>query len=44
VFARVPASLHVRIGDRCSLDYRPEDVLWFDETSGARIPSAFVPA
>jgi multiple sugar transport system ATP-binding protein len=44
VFVRVPASLQVRIGDRCSLDYRPEDAVWFDGSTGARIPTASVPA
>jgi multiple sugar transport system ATP-binding protein len=40
VFARIPGNRQLRIDDRCSLDYRPADVVWFDSSTGARIPTA----
>ncbi|MCO5733339.1 ABC transporter ATP-binding protein [Rhizobium sp. SSA_523] len=38
VFVRVSGNPRMRIGESCSLDYRAEDVLWFDSDSGERIP------
>jgi multiple sugar transport system ATP-binding protein len=40
VFVKISGSPRIRIDDRCALDYRPEDVVWFDQTSGVRIPPA----
>ena len=37
VFARLPGNRPVSVGTRCTLDYRPEDVTWFDPVSGRRI-------
>jgi multiple sugar transport system ATP-binding protein len=37
VFVRMPGSPKIRIDDRCSLDYLPEDVVWFDDKTGKRI-------
>ncbi|WP_454856633.1 ABC transporter ATP-binding protein [Rhizobium binxianense] len=37
VFVRVSGSPKVRIDERCSLDYRAEDVVWFDKATGRRI-------
>jgi multiple sugar transport system ATP-binding protein len=37
VFVRMPGSPKIRIDDRCSLDYLPEDVVWFDDQTGKRI-------
>jgi multiple sugar transport system ATP-binding protein len=37
VFVRIPGSPRIGIGERCSLEYRPEDVVWFDTNSGNRI-------
>jgi len=37
VFVRVSGNPRMQIGEACSLDYRAEDVLWFDTDSGERI-------
>jgi multiple sugar transport system ATP-binding protein len=39
VFVKIPGNPRIRIDERCSLDYRPEDVVWFDQASGVRIPT-----
>ena len=39
VLATIPGSPKIDIDDRCSLDYRAADVVWFDESTGARIPT-----
>jgi multiple sugar transport system ATP-binding protein len=40
VFARVSGTPAFGVDARCTLDYRPEDVVWFDGRSGARIRTA----
>ncbi|MFB9948187.1 ABC transporter ATP-binding protein [Rhizobium puerariae] len=37
VFVRVSGNPKMQIGETCSLDYRAEDVLWFDIDSGQRL-------
>ncbi|MGK6311488.1 ABC transporter ATP-binding protein [Neorhizobium sp. DT-125] len=37
VFVRVSGNPRLRVDDRCSLDYRADDVLWFDKATGQRI-------
>jgi len=37
VFVRVSGSPKMQIGQACSLDYRSEDVLWFDIDTGQRL-------
>jgi multiple sugar transport system ATP-binding protein len=37
VFVKISGNPRIRIDERCSLDYRPEDVVWFDHASGDRI-------
>jgi multiple sugar transport system ATP-binding protein len=37
IFVRVSGNPRMRIDERCSLDYRAEDVLWFDKSTGQRI-------
>ena len=37
VYARISGNPRVVIGHRCSLDYRPENVVWFDDSTGKRI-------
>ncbi len=39
VLATIPGSPKIGIDDRCSLDYQAADVVWFDESTGARIPT-----
>ncbi|WP_082145680.1 ABC transporter ATP-binding protein [Microvirga massiliensis] len=39
VFVRLSGNPRIAIGERCALDYRPEDVVWFDHATGARISS-----
>ena len=37
VFVRVSGNPKMQIGETCSLDYRAEDVLWFDIDNGQRL-------
>ncbi|MGP4726601.1 ABC transporter ATP-binding protein [Agrobacterium deltaense] len=37
VFVRVSGNPGVKVGEACGLDYRAEDVLWFDVDSGDRV-------
>ncbi len=37
VFVRVSGNPRMQIGEMCSLDYRDEDVLWFNADSGERL-------
>ncbi|WP_105382996.1 ABC transporter ATP-binding protein [Neorhizobium alkalisoli] len=37
VFVRVSGNPKMQIGEPCSLDYRAEDVLWFDVDTGQRL-------
>jgi multiple sugar transport system ATP-binding protein len=37
VFVRVPGNPGLRADDRCSLDYDPADVAWFDPAGGLRL-------
>jgi len=37
VFVRVSGNPKMQIGEACSLDYRSEDVLWFDVDTGQRL-------
>ncbi|EJJ31451.1 ABC transporter ATP-binding protein [Rhizobium sp. CF142] len=37
VFVRVSGNPKLAIGSRCSLDYRLEDVVWFDKDTGQRV-------
>jgi multiple sugar transport system ATP-binding protein len=39
VFARISGSPRIDIGQRCSLDYRSADTVWFDVSTGKRISS-----
>ncbi|WP_342358800.1 ABC transporter ATP-binding protein [Terrarubrum flagellatum] len=40
VFARFPGNPKIAVDARCALDYAAEDVVWFDSTTGARLPDA----
>ena len=37
VFVRVSGNPKIQIGELCSLDYHPKDVLWFDSNTGERL-------
>ncbi|MFT8246798.1 ABC transporter ATP-binding protein [Roseomonas sp. BN140053] len=40
IFVRLPGNPRVRIEERCALDYRDAEALWFDAASGARLRQA----
>ncbi len=40
IFVRLPGSPSIALGDACSLDYCPQDAVWFDPDSGVRISPA----
>ncbi len=40
IFVRLPGSPSVALGESCSLDYQPQDALWFDPESGLRLSPA----
>ncbi|MDX9860840.1 MAG: ABC transporter ATP-binding protein [Rhodospirillales bacterium] len=37
VSAKIPGNPDIGIGDQCSLDYQPQDVVWFEAATGTRI-------
>jgi multiple sugar transport system ATP-binding protein len=39
VFVRLSGNPRIGIDESCSLDYRAEDVVWFDAASGTRLPA-----